>query len=176
MPFGVPVSCMARGLAFLTSALMALIVIGCGYVLYDIDVGRDLILSEAPALDTPVTLGDGTLRLMMVFGLISVAVQLYALWQARALFHLYGSGDYLSLDCADAITRLGVALISLPLLKFLLEPIWSIIMTLGQEEQQVSIGISSSGIGFLIGGFLVLLIGWSMCEAAALAEENRSFV
>lgn len=166
----------ARFLSFLTLVVMIATVLGVAYFFLDVEAGRAVLLSNAPDLEGAPPLSDGTLRAMLCVGLISVAVQLYLFWQARTLFDLYASENYLSRDCADTIRNLGFGLVALPLVRFLQEPVWSILMTLGSDDISVSIGVSSNGIGYLIGGVLMLLIGWAMLEASRIAEENKSFV
>ncbi|RLJ41417.1 hypothetical protein BCF46_3210 [Litoreibacter meonggei] len=166
----------ARILSFLTMVLMIATVLGVTYFFIDIEAGHAVLLSSAPDLEDARALSDGTVRAMLCIGLVSVAVQLYLLWQARILFDLYASQNYLSRDCANTIRNLGFGLVALPVVRFLQEPIWSILMTLGSEDISVSIGVSSSGIGYLIGGVLMLLIGWAMLEASRAAEENKGFV
>lgn len=173
------VSKAARILSFATMAVMIAMVLGVSFFFIDVDMGRDILLRNAPTLGVPITvdaLTDGTVRMMMAIGLVSVAVQLFILWRAKTLFDLYGAGEFLSPNCAETIRSIGVGLLALPLIRFVQEPLWSILMTLNAEEISVSISISSHGLGFVIGGALMLLIGWAMVEASRAAEENRGFV
>lgn len=170
------VSRIARILSFITMILMIVMVLGVAYFFVDLEVGRAVLLHEAPMGDGLVPLSDGIIRSMLCVGLASAAIQLYLLWQARNLFELYAQRNYLSRDCADTIRNLGLGLVALPIVRFIQEPIWSILRTLGAEDISVSIGVSSSGIGYLIGGFLMLLIGLAMVEASSAAEENKGFV
>lgn len=172
----ISVARIAHILSFLTLVIMIAVVLGVSYFFVDIEAGRAVLLSNAPELKGAPPLSDGTLRAMLCVGLFSVSAQLYLLWQARKLFNLYASENYLSRDCADTIRNLGLGLVALPLIRFLQEPIWSILMTLGSDDISVSIAVSSNGIGYLIGGVLMLLIGWAMLEASRVAEENKSFV
>jgi len=173
------VSRYARLLSFATTVFMIGLVLGVSYFFVDTDLGRDILLRSAPTLGTSVDLASlsaGTIRSMMVIGLMSTAVQLFILWWAKRLFDLYGAGEFLSPDCAEAIRAIGLGLLALPLVRFVQTPLWSILMTLDAEETSVSISVSSNGMGFLIGGALMLLIGWAMVEASRAAEENKGFV
>ena len=170
------VSRIARTLSFVTLAIMIALVLGVSYFFIDIEAGRAVLLRDAMTMAGPISPSDGTIRSMLCVGLVSVAVQLYLLWQARRLFELYAQKNYLSRDCADTIRNLGFGLVALPIIRFIQEPIWSILMTLEAEDISVSIGVSSSGIGYLIGGFLMLLIGLAMVEASNAAEENKGFI
>ena len=169
------VSRVARTLSFVILIFMIAMVIGVTYFFVDPEVGRAVLLQRTPS-DGSVSLSNGTIRSMLFVGLATVAVELYLLWQARVLFDLYAQENYLSRECADSIRNLGLGLIALPVIRFIQEPIWSILMTLESEDISVSIAVSSEGIGFLIGGSLMLLIGLAMVEASNAAEENRGFV
>ena len=50
------------------------------------------------------------------------------------------------------------------------------LLTLGTDDIDVSITISSTGIGLVLGGVLMLMIGHSMYEATRMRQENEAFV
>lgn len=170
------ISQLARLLGFATLVIMALMVLGIVYFFIDVEAGRAVLLRDAPEFAGSSVLSSGTIRSMLIVGLASVAVQIYLLWQAHILFGLYARRSFLSRDSAHTIRNLGLGLLILPVVRFVQEPIWSILMTMNSEDISLSIGISSDGIGYLIGGVLMLLIGLAMAEATHAAEENRGFV
>ncbi len=164
----------ARFLSIVTLAAMMALAIFVAYTFVDTSLAQAMIERHAPDLAQPTE--PVTLRIMMAVGLIAIAIQLYVLNAARALFNLYSSGIYLSEENGRAITQIGSGLIALPLARFVLEPIWSILLSLGTDDIDVSISISSSGIGLVLGGLLMLMIGQSMFEATRVRQENEAFV
>lgn len=164
----------ARVLAGVTLVAMIALTIFVAYTFIDTSLAEAMILRHAP--DLPAMVDPFTLRIMMAVGLLAIAVQLYVLNAIRALFSLYACGIFLSEENGRAITQIGLGLIALPLVRFVLEPIWSILLTLGAEDVEVSISISSSGVGLTLGGILMLMIGQSMFEATRMRQENEAFV
>lgn len=173
------VSKAARILSFTTLIFMIGMILSVAYFFIDVDIGRDYMLGAAQTSYSPATietLSNGTLRLMMAVGWMAVAVQLFILWRVKTLFDLYGAGEFLSLDCALTIRSIGIGLLALPIVRFIQQPLWSMLKTMREEETMITISISSNGLGFAIGGALMMLIGWAMVEASRAAEENRGFV
>ena len=44
------------------------------------------------------------------------------------------------------------------------------------DQRELTIEFGSHGVGFLIGGALLLIVGVTIRQAADIAEENRGFV
>ncbi|MEZ5713802.1 MAG: DUF2975 domain-containing protein [Paracoccaceae bacterium] len=103
---------------------------------------------------------------------------LYALWQAQALFALYRGGETLSPAPARRIGRIGWGLLAAAGLGLAVRPAVAVALTAanppGTRLLAVSFGSGDVGLGLAAG--LMIVIGWVMREAAAVAEENRSFV
>lgn len=165
----------ARLLSVVTLAAMIALVIFVAYSFIDTSLAKAVVLRQGFALPTDGA-GDGTLRLMMAFGLAAVLVQLYILNAVRHLFGLYARGIFLTDENGQAIMRIALGLIALPLVRFVLEPLWTIMLTQGLDERSMSISVSSTGIGLMLGGILMLMIGRSMSEAVRLRIENEAFV
>ncbi|PTX57992.1 hypothetical protein C8N43_2667 [Litoreibacter ponti] len=165
----------ARVLTVVTLAAMIAIVIFVAYSFIDTSLAKAMVLRQA--LSFPLDdASEGTLRMMMGIGLVAMLVQLYILNSVRDLFGLYARGIFLTDDNGHAITRIGLGLITLPLVRFILEPLWTLLLTHGLDERSVSISVSSTGIGLMLGGILMLMIGRSMSEAVRLRLENEAFV
>lgn len=131
---------------------------------------------------SPITLtgapSPAMLSLVILLLMLPQAVPLYVLWQLEILFGLYRRGETLTRAPALRIRRIGLGVAALAPLSVLIRPVAGLLLTLANPpgERQLSVGLSSSDIGLVLAGGLLVVIGWIMGEAARIAEENRGFV
>lgn len=98
--------------------------------------------------------------------------------QLRHLTKRTGKGLVLTEQSARHVTRIGFGLLCLALLSLLLWPLQSILLTWNNPVgmRSVSVGLSTSDVGFFLGGALLSLLGLAMRDAAQAVDENRAFV
>lgn len=115
--------------------------------------------------------------LLLVLALPQLAV-LYVLWQLERLFGLYRRGETLTAAPALRIRRIGLGIMVAALMSVLMRPLAGLILTLGNPpgERMLVLLLSSTDIGLVLAGGLMLVVGWIMGEAVRIAEENRGFV
>jgi hypothetical protein len=103
---------------------------------------------------------------------------IYLLMQAQAVFRGFASGLRFTDLVAVRVARIGWILIA----KGCLMPLWraaaGVVLTIGNPEGQrfLAIGISMDDVLWGIVGALLIAIGWTLREAARIAEENASFI
>lgn len=131
-----------------------------------------------PGLPEETVLNPGKTVAVIMISCLALPAILFSLWHMRALFALYRVGEILSAACARHILRIGQGLVALAIVGTLLQPLQVLILTLDNPPgaRQISIGLSSDTVGFLLAGGLLVVIGWVMREAARAAEENAGFV
>ncbi|QCK88095.1 DUF2975 domain-containing protein [Phreatobacter aquaticus] len=107
-----------------------------------------------------------------------LALLIYMLLQARAVFRGFAVGMRFTDLVATRVSRIGLILVA----KGLLAPLWraaaGVVLTLGNPPGQkiLVIAISSDDVLWAIVGALLVAIGWTLREAARIAEEHASFV
>jgi hypothetical protein len=138
--------------------------------------------------DNPVSIGEeermlselslaqrGSLTVLLI---VSLSLLLGALWTLRGLFARFQNAEFFTGRTLDAMASLGFWLISYAIFDFASDPVSTLIATMDYPEGQRVVDVSVDGgeIFCMILGTLMLLLGWVMREAAALAEENRQIV
>ena len=110
--------------------------------------------------------------------LIGTLPAIFMLHNLRRLFESYAAGTFFTVCAANRLKAAAVALLAMvvarPITGALLSLALSIDLPPGQKQLVVNFGSTEIWIG--LAGGMVLVTAWIMGEAAALAEENRSFV
>jgi hypothetical protein len=168
----------ASVLSYATLVLMSVLVLAAITFLIQPEMARDILLDAAPVGRMDVPPGAGTLYILQIAGWPVLMLNLVVLWNMYALFCLYAQGDALSPSCGAHLRRIGLGLIVAPFLVMVYGAIASVLLTWENAAgaRELTLAIDSQGLGFVIGGALLLFVGMSMREAAALAEENKGFV
>ena len=116
----------------------------------------------------------------MLAGLAALALApgIWVLICLVRLFTCFASGNALQIEAARCILSFGRALVLAGGAAILAPTLAGLIAswTAPPGERLLVIQISSTAVGLMVFGGLMVTIGWSMAEAAAQAEENRSFV
>lgn len=110
--------------------------------------------------------------------LVGTAPALFALRTLRQLFTGYAEGAVFTVSAAKRLKAVAMALIAMVLIR----PVSGILMSLaisidlppGHRALMITFGSTELWIG--LAGAMVLVTAWIMGEAAAMAEENQSFV
>lgn len=110
--------------------------------------------------------------------MIPFVFAMLALNGMRRLFALYRSGDPLDPQSGPLIRMIGQNLLISAVLGLVLQPARTGLMSMSNPpgERFMSVGISSSDVGFILVAGLLMLIGWSMSEATRIAAENKEFI
>ena len=113
-----------------------------------------------------------------LIGLLSPAILLWTLNEMRQLFTAFMHGDVLTDASAALIRRIGQGFLALAVAPILIGPAQSLLLSLANPPGQRSIALSieSDMVFFALSGGLIIVIGWAMREASAVAAENRAFV
>ena len=106
---------------------------------------------------------------------------LWGLWILRRLFQGYATGDVFTPAAAEQLRKGAYALLALILARPIGGALFSLALsidTVKQPEGQghLVVGFGSTEVWLALAGAMVLVIAWIMGEAAAMAEENQSFV
>lgn len=169
----------ARGLFWITTAAIAGMLLLVLFVAVMPDMAKTAFVENAPkTLNVLTEPSTGTVYALLASGCVAMALQLFVLWNMRALFGIYAQGFALSARCGTHIARIGAGAIAIPFGWMFYDVMSSYLLTRNNPvgEGQVSLGISGSSLGLMVGGGMLLLVGAAMMEAAKQAEENRSFV
>lgn len=110
--------------------------------------------------------------------IIPVVFMLFALNGMRKLFALYRLGDPLAPQAGPLIKSIGANLLLSVGSGIIVTPVRTGLMSLSNPpgERSISVGITTSDIGFVLVAGLLLMIGWSMSEAAKVVAENKEFI
>lgn len=173
-----PLARIAGVLSYATLFLMSVLVISALVFLIMPDLARDVLLGAMPGVPQ-----DAEITLPLLYGLQAVAwgvlgLNLYVLWHIYALFCLYAMNETLSNRCGHHVRRIGIGLMLFPVAATLYRAAASVLISWnnGPGERELVLAIDVQGLGFAIGGALLVLIGTTIRQATAIAEENRGFV
>lgn len=122
--------------------------------------------------------GAGRRAALLAVSLVPTAALLWALLSVWRLLACYGRGDIFGPRCSLLIRRAGQALLAFAALRLLTHPVLAVLLTAGNPPGQraVALSVSHADLGLVLGGGLLLVIGWVMGRAADLAEDNAGFV
>lgn len=110
--------------------------------------------------------------------LVGTTPALYSLSKLRHLFSGYASGTVFSVEAANHLKAVAIALLAMvivrPISGMLISLAISIDLPPGGRALVITFGSTELWIG--LAGAMVLVTAWIMGEAAELADENKSFV
>ncbi len=172
------ISSVSGVLAYVTLGFAAVLIISAVALLALPDVSRNILVDTNPRLTTADVISAPVLYSVHAAGWLVLGVNLYMLWHIYSLFCLYSQNETLSNRCGSHVRRIGLGLILLPVTITVYRAVSSVLLSWhnapGERELVVSIDVQA--LGFAIGGTLLMLVGATIREATAIAEENRSFV
>ena len=113
--------------------------------------------------------------------IVSSAPLFWGLWILKHLFQGYAEGAVFTSAAAEQLKKVAHALLALIIASPVGHALFSLALsidTVRQPEGQghLVIAVGSTEVWLGLAGAMVLVIAWIMGEAAALAEENKSFV
>lgn len=166
------------GTMSIATVVLAVLLFSAGvYVALDMTALYEAIRSLGLA-DPVGGLAPGLRIVAASLGLPALGLILWSLWNAFWLFRAYGAGEIVSLEIGRRIRRIGITLVAFPLVTTVTNLLTSIVVSWDEPEGQriMSLSISSEAVIMAITGAILIMVGWSMVEAARIADENRQFV
>lgn len=117
----------------------------------------------------------GTKILGFIVDLIPLTVNLFVLYFLIKLFRLYEQGEIFTLNNVHYIRNTGYALLIGQLINPIYQALLSLILTWHNPKgmHYISISLSGTNVGVLLGSLLVILISWIMAEGYKLQEEQQ---
>lgn len=122
----------------------------------------------------------GMLQRLGVCALVALAfLMLSAIcWQIRQLFEFLRQGDFFSPGTLNRFVAIGGWLIAFGAIDILLDPLGSLLLSfdLPEGQRQLSVYFDGGELFFFVIGGLMIVCGWTLREAAQIAEENGQFI
>lgn len=166
----------AAGMSAATVALAILLVAAAVYIAVDMTALSDALRDGGVASAT-VPLSPTLRALAIALGVPTTTLILWSLWNAFRLFRAYRAGAVVSLEIGRRIRRMGGALIAFPIVSTVTNIVTGLVVSWDNPDgRQLVLSISSEAIVMAITGAMLMMVGWSMVEAARIADENRQFV
>lgn len=119
------------------------------------------------------TIGVNTCVAGAIVSLIPATIAFLLFYNVYKLFGLYERGFILSRENVKRFRLIGELLIADSVSSFLLNPVYTLIMSMnnGSGKRTISLGISSGEIAWLVSGFFIFVVAWVMDEARKINEE-----
>ncbi|WP_249694089.1 DUF2975 domain-containing protein [Stappia sp. WLB 29] len=140
--------------------------------------GLDDWLMEALKASSRTVLTPETRIAAMVIAAVPAALGVMVLLLLHRLFLGFARGQILVPASGRILRRIGIVIVALGPLEILLRALASVVLSLPNPpgQREVVVGISSDDITTIISGILLIVLGWTLEEAARIADENRQFV
>ena len=120
------------------------------------------------------------LQLYLAIGimLIPLIILMFTLNFMRKLFGSHRKSQILTEHCAFLIQRIGQGFLLVAVVRLLMSPMLSGLVSLASPpgERSISFNLNGEMYFFAVSGGLILMIGWAMREASEVASENKAFV
>lgn len=161
----------------IATVVVAVLLAGAGvYVAVDLSALSTAL--QTAGVDISMATGGAARAIIVALGLPAIALILWSLWNAFWLFRAYQAGDVVSVEIGRRIRAMGIALVAFPVVTTVTGTLSSMVASWGAAagSGQIVVSISSQSVIMAITGAMLVMVGWSMVEAARIAEENRQFV
>lgn len=157
--------------------VVAVLLVGAGiYIAFDLSAMAGALRAAGVVLTEPA---GATVRVIIVaLGLPALGLILWSLWNAFWLFRAYRAGDIVTVGIGRSIRRMGIALLAFPFATTVTNLLSTMVISWNNPEgqRQVVLSVSSESMIMAITGAILVMVGWSMVEAARIVDENRQFV
>ncbi|MHA7772106.1 DUF2975 domain-containing protein [Roseibium sp. M-1] len=109
---------------------------------------------------------------------VTAVLQMGMILSLRQLFKHFQSAEFFVPKTLETLFSLGVWFIAIAVFDIVSEPVATLVGTLDypQTQRVVNLSLDGSEIFFMILGAFMLIFGWTLREAALLAEENRQII
>ncbi|MEM1387097.1 MAG: DUF2975 domain-containing protein [Pseudomonadota bacterium] len=166
----------AKVLKMVSLAAMLVLAAALAYGLFFGRVPQELL--DLAGITDPDVISNTRRAAIAAVGILPALGMFYVLSQMAALFARYSEGELLSEACANHILRIGVALLAIIALDVVAGALQGVIASAVNAPGSRVLAITFQGmdLGQFLAGGLLLTIGWTLREAARIAEENRAFV
>lgn len=148
----------------------------CLYLWWDEEAQTAFLNRDVPGLSFPPS--ATITRLAFWLNLIPPAIFVIAMWEARQLFRLFGTGNVFGQSTTRHLVRLGVLAIAAAVAGMVVRMLVVLLMTSANlpGHQQLVLGIGSNEIAALVTGLLFLAFALIMQEAMLIKDDNASIV
>jgi hypothetical protein len=138
----------------------------------------DTRLVEALSASQQAALTPATRLAALALAAIPLSLALIGFFAVQRLFHGFSSGDILTPESGRRLKRIGLIVTALGPLTIVIRAIASVVVSLPNPsgERMLAVGFGSNDVTTVIAGMLLIVLGWTLEEAARVADENRQFV
>ena len=168
----------SRVMATVTAVSIGLIAVLMVLVFLIPDWTRNLLLARLGQAGADLALTPGHLAAGAAVTAVPVGVLLYGLWQVRALFLGFATGQVFTSSSARRLRNFAVAMLAQAVLGPLSSTGLFLAFTLSKPpgDRHLGIALSTNDFLALILGGVILAVAWAMAEASRIADENAGFV
>ncbi|SNS80111.1 DUF2975 domain-containing protein [Antarctobacter heliothermus] len=116
--------------------------------------------------------------LLVIGALFALTTVLYTLWHMARLFECYAQDAALTPRAAHALRHVGFGFLAQAAAGLLAHPVETLLLTAGAPagQKMLSFAVSSSDLGFVLAGGMMMIVGLVTSQAIALRAENEGFV
>lgn len=138
----------------------------------------DAHLVEALAASQQAALTPATRLAALALAAIPLCLVLLGFVVVQRLFHGFATGDILTPESGRRLRRIGIIVTALGPVAIVIRSIASVVVSLPNPpgERVLAVGFGSNDVTAIIAGMLLIVLGWTLEEAARVADENRQFV
>lgn len=169
---------LSAAMCFVVAIGGALTELALCWVWLDASLVERLLVPRLALGAVPVATDGLTRMLGFAVSMLPMAVLIYLLHQAYAVFDAYRLGHVFEARVPDRLRRIGLSLVALAALQPLSTTLLGVVLTMGNPPGQriVAIGISLDDYLLAAIGGLLVAIGHVMTEAVRLDEDARQIV
>jgi hypothetical protein len=138
----------------------------------------DAHLVEALSASQQEALTPATRLAALALAAIPLCLALLGFFAVQRLFNGFASGDILTPESGRRLKRIGLIVTALGPVTIVIRSIASVVVSLPNPpgERVLAVGFGSNDVTAIIAGMLLIVLGWTLEEAARVADENRQFV
>lgn len=168
----------SRAMAWVTLAGALLVPVALVAIAAFEPTGLDDWLRSAVDASNSTVLTPATRIATLAIACIPVLLAVAVLLLLHKLFLGFSRGAVLVPASGRILRQIGLIIAILAPLQIVLCAVASVVLSLPNPpgERELAIGIGSDDISTLIAGMLLIVLGWTLEEAASVADENSRFV
>lgn len=155
---------------------IALVLSYCVYSWWSEVAQAAFLKRDVPGLVIPPT--AGVARLAYWISILPAGIFALAMWEARQLFRLFGTGNVFGRATPRHLLRLGFLAIAAAIAGMIVRALVILLMTSANPpgQQHLVLRIGSNELAALVAGLLFLAFALVMQEALRIEEDNLSIV